>query len=466
MRAVCSVALAAFVGGFASLALMASPASATLPAEEPDNTGMVNGNVRAIVQAGGRTWVAGTFTQMMDANGNNVRAVNNLAAFNASTGAPDLAVNIPSVTKTSGTPVIYDMSVAPDGKIYIGGAFDKVNGINRKNVAAFDPTNGALASFSATPANTTAILATADAVYAGTNKLVKFTLAGAAAAGYDPPEVQTDAGLRAHATAPQFRDIVQVGSTLVAACQCDSLNDGSGFQDVKAVVKVDADTGNRLNWTPGGLGASSAAFGISAFVRDFPSASDRTVYVGAGGSDFTAAYDYESGAQRWKTDTSGSTQVVAWHQNTIIAGGHFQWVAKTNGQQCDANDSPNTSCWHAPRLVAMDPTDGDVVLQSGAPWNPGICCKSNGVWALWVDQDGKLHVGGEFTKVGGTWSGSGTNWNLNGAQNQDYYARLFAPATGLQTLTVSKTGTGTVASSPAGINCGATCSATTARTRR
>ena len=97
------------------------------------------------------------------------------------------------------------------------------------------------------------------------------------------------------------------------------------------------------------------------------------------------------------------------------------------------------------------PTDGDVMLQSGVPWNPGICCKYTGIWALWVDQDGgKLHVGGEFTKVGGTWSGSGTNWNLNGAQNQDYYARLFAPATGVQTLTVSKTGTGTVTSSPAG----------------
>jgi hypothetical protein len=461
MRAVCSLTLAALVGGLVSLALMASPASATLPATEPDNTGMVNGKVRAIVQAGGRTWVAGTFTQMMDANGNNVRAVNNLAAFNASTGAPDLTINIPSVTKTSGTPIIYDMSVAPDGKVYIGGAFDKVNGVNRKNVAAFDPNTGALASFSATPANATAVLATADAVYVGTNKLVKFTLGGIAAPLYDPPEVQTLASIRGHETAPQFRDIVQVGTTLVAACQCDSLSDGGAFQNVKSVVKIDSLTGDRINWAPAGLDAQSASFGISAFVRDFPSATDRTVYLGSGGSDFTAAYDYESGAQRWKTDTSGSTQVVAWHQNTIIVGGHFQWVAKSNGQQCDANDHPNTACWHAPRLVAMDPADGDVVLQGSSPWNPGICCKYNGVWALLVDQDGgKLHVGGEFTKTGGSWSGSGTNWLLNGAQNQDYYARLFGPATSLQTLTVARVGTGTVTSSPGGINCGTACSAT------
>ena len=104
MRAVCSLALTTLAGGV--MALTASPASATLPAEESDNVGMVNGKVRAIVQAGGRTWVAGTFTQMMDANGNAVKAVNNLAAFNASTGAPDLSINIPSVTKTSGTPIV------------------------------------------------------------------------------------------------------------------------------------------------------------------------------------------------------------------------------------------------------------------------------------------------------------------------------------------------------------------------
>jgi hypothetical protein len=443
------------------LALPATPASADLPATESDNTGMVNGTVRSILQAGGRTWVAGTFTQMMDANGNNVRAVNNLAAFNGSTGAPDLGVNIPSVTKGSGTPVVYDMSLGPDGKVYLAGSFSQVNGVNRKNVAAFDPTSGALTSFAASPAGATAVLATADGVFVGTNKLVKFTSSGAAAPGYDPPEVAIQLGLRAHDNTPQFRDIVQVGSTLVAACQCDTLNDGSGFQNVKAVVKIDPATGNRLNWAPEGLNAQSASFGLSVFVRDFPSASDRTVYLAAGGSDFTAAYDFESGNERWKTDTSGSTQVVAWHQNTVIAGGHFQWVAKTNGQQCAANDNPNTSCWHAPRLVAMDPTDGDVLLKNGVPWNPGICCQYAGIWALSLDQDGgKLHVGGEFTKVGGTWSGSGTNWNLNGSQNQDFYARLFAPATGLQTLAVSKTGTGTVTTSPAGINCGATCTTT------
>ena len=460
-RAVSLLALATLLGVSIAVTLPPQQAAATLPATEPDNTGMVNGKVRAIVQAGGRTWVAGEFTQMQDANGNNVRAVNSLAAFNASTGAPDLAVSIPSVTKTSGTAIVYDMSVGPDGKVYLAGAFDKVNGSNRKNVAAFDPFTGALSTFSATPANATSVLATSDAVYVGTSKLVKYTLSGADAPGYDPPEVATNPNIRGHTISAQFRDIVQVGTTLVAACQCDTLDDGSGFKNVKSVVKIDSGTGNRIIWAPAGLDAQSASFGISAIVRDVPSANDRTVFLAAGGSDFTAAYDYESGQQRWKTDTSGSSQVVAWHQNTVIVGGHFQWVPKNRGQQCADNARPNTACWHAPRLVAMDPGDGDVILQGGTPWNPGICCKYNGVWALLVDQDGgKLHVGGEFTKVGGSWSGSGTNWNLNGAPTQNYYGRLFAPATGTQTLSVSKTGTGTVTSSPAGINCGSTCSAT------
>ena len=186
MSVASSYVVAVLVGGLLTLTLPASPASAALPAQEPDNTGMVNGKVRSIVQAGGRIWVGGAFTQMLDANGNAVRAVNNLAAFNASTGAPDLAVSIPSVTRTTGT-IVYDMSVGPDGKVYMAGAFDKVNGQTRKNVAAFDPNTGALTSFSATPANATAVLATGDAVYVGTSKLLKYTLSGAAAPGTAPP---------------------------------------------------------------------------------------------------------------------------------------------------------------------------------------------------------------------------------------------------------------------------------------
>ena len=85
------------------------------------------------------------------------------------------------------------------------------------------------------------------------------------------------------------------------------------------------------------------------------------------------------------------------------------------------------------------------------------------MWALLTGNDGvTLHVGGEFTQVGGTWSGSGTNWTLSGFSNQQFYARLGGPASTVLPLTVEKTSaagaTGTVISTPSGINCDVTCS--------
>jgi hypothetical protein len=127
--------------------------------------------------------------------------------------------------------------------------------------------------------------------------------------------------------------------------------------------------------------------------------------------------------------------------------------------------SPNpTACWHTPKLVALSATDGDPVIDAtGHPWNPGICCLYNGVWALLVGNDGStLHVGGEFTKVGGSWSGSGTAWSLTGATTQKFYARFSGVISPSERLTIQKTSTGgatgTVTSSPSGIVCGVSCS--------
>ena len=248
----------------------------------------------------------------------------------------------------------------------------------------------------------------------------------------------------------------------MAACQCDSLTDAVGTRTVKAVVEIDAATGNWVNWRPVNLDDSSGAFGINVIVHAFPGTGAPTVYLAAGGSDFTAAYDFSTGAQRFKTDTSGSSQAIAWYQGTLVIGGHFDWTQTPTSGACGDNAAPNTACYHTPKLVSMNATTGAVLLNGANPWNPGICCKYNGVWALLTGNDGStLHVGGEFTQVGGTWSGSGTNWNLSGYSNQQFYARLSGPTSTLVPLTVQKTSvagaTGTVTSTPSGISCDVTC---------
>lgn len=449
-----------------------------LPVQNPDTTGMVDfpgapsgANavaVRSIVQAGNDVWVGGIFTEIDNSAGSKVADASNLAVFDANTGLIASGVHIPIVTASTGSAEVYDMSLGPDGNLYVAGDFDHVDGAARNGVAAINPSNGNLQGFQATAANANAVLATSSAVYVGTSKLLSFQLNGAATPGWTAPQAIVNSALRAHNTLPQFRDIVLQGSTLVTACQCDSLQDANGTRTVKAVVEINATTGDWINWRPASLADSSAAFGITAFVHNYPGTSTPTVYLAAGGSDFTAAYDVSSGAQKFKTDTSGSSQTAIWYQGALIVGGHFEWTdSPTASGGCGDNANPNLDCYFTPKLVAMNASDGKVILDANSkPWNPGICCKYNGVWALLVGSDGSaLHVGGEFTSAGGTWTCTTFGATcLAGKSKHKYYARFAGPPTGTQTLTVNKAGTGAgaVTSDPTGISCGTSCTTASA----
>jgi len=449
---------------FASLLtlLPAGQALAAVPATESDDIGMLDGTVRTIEVVDDRVWVGGSFTQMRNPNGTPARTVSNLAVFDAVTGAPDLTITIPDITRSPGVAVVYDLALGPDGLLYIGGAFDHVGGVVRRNIAAIDPITGSVAPFSPGTSIARSVLPTASAIYVGTSNLLSFQLDESPTPGFDPPQMQTDLSLRAHNTPPHIRDMELAGSTIVAACQCDSTVQGGVTKPAKAAIKVNASTGAVLDWTPANLAPSSGSFGISLVIEDRPGTGEPTVFLAAGGSDFTGAFDLGNGDQLWKTDTSGSSQVVGWFDDVLYVGGHFEWVAATSGQLCGSNGTPNTSCLRLPRLVALDPDDGRAI-PSATPWNPGICCKYNGIWAIEPNSSlGHLYVGGEFTKVGGTWAFDGTTWNLVGAATQAYVARFSgAPTTATHTLSVSFTGTGAgrVQSAPAGIDCTTDCDA-------
>jgi hypothetical protein len=446
------------------ISLLSPGLARALPAEEPADTGMVNGKVRALAQVGSRIWTGGAFTQMLDASGLIVRTVDNLAAFDAATGAPDLSVPIPAVTRSSGTPVIYDMAVASDGvTLYIAGAFTHVDGQARKNVAAIDTTTGAVLPFSVSPAIAYSVLPTPAAIFVGTKKLQSFQADGSPTPGFTPPTAIVNDSLRGHTTQPLFRDLALDGQTVVAACHCDSLSDVSGTRLTKALVKIDAATGQWMNWAPANVQINGAAFGISLALGADPVTAAKTVYLGAGGSDFVGAYTLATGAQRWKTDTSGSSQSVAVQGDHLLVGGHYEYIeAPGSVATCgDAGDpNPNGDCYHAPRLTAVDRASGLVAVVDGAPWNPGVCCKYNGVWAVLPHADGeRVSVGGEFTKLGGSWSLSAGAWKLTGFQKQTYVGQLPPPPNPTLAVTLAGGGNGGVTSVPAGIDCGATCSA-------
>jgi Divergent InlB B-repeat domain len=464
-------------------AITAAQAAPPLPSTTPSNSGMVDlptasGDpntiaVRTITQAGNTIWAGGIFDEIDDANGNKVADASGLAAFDATTGAmvPGVA---PIITLSTGTPEVYGTSLGANGILYFTGAFDAVDGSPRHNVAAIDAQTGALQPFAPNGAAVgNAILATPDAIYVGTGKLLSFQLSGSATPGYTPPTVFIDASLRGHVTIPAFRSIAKLGNTLVSACQCDSLTDANGTRYVKALVEINANTGSQNSWVPldpvinptTQTGQQADAWGIDAIIHDEPGTNTPGIYLAAGGSDFAEAFDFSTGAKVWKTDCSGSCQSVTWYQGNLVYGGHFEWTASSSSapnNACQNNENPNTGCYYTPKLAAMSATTGAVLLNaSGQPWNPGICCRYEGVWAVVTGNDGStLYVGGEFDDAGGTWTCKTFVAScLSFKVLQKNYA-VFAGTPSLnQTLTVATagSGSGTVTDPSGAINCGLSC---------
>lgn len=364
-----------------ALLLAAVPAFA-LPSATADQTSGFDAKVRAVYRAGPAIWVGGAFDNVVGADAGPAVAI---AALDPVTGGRAPGITPPSLGGTN--PIVYDFSEA-GGVLYAAGSFTYQDaGQSWRNLIGIDPATGTVvADFSTSPLMT--VFATGTRVLAGGAKLESYTTSGSLDPSFTPLVPKVDTTLRGHDTVPQFRDIgVAADGSGLAVGQFDFINNASQ----KVAVKFDVATGAVANWDVGQVAAGSAAFGIELELVG------PTLYVGAGGSDFAAAYQVADGAQIWKTDTSGSAQAVTlFDATTLIVGGHFQWVAITDNQQCGSNGSPNTACLNQPRLVAMNAATGSV----DATWRPNVCCKYNGVWTLAVDGT-RLHIGGEFTKIGG-----------------------------------------------------------------
>ena len=462
----------ALVAVVALLAVRA-PAAGALPSVQPSVGYGVDGPVRAMAEVGNLIWLGGSFGQIQDQAGNAVAPASGLAAFDAASGTAVTSIHLPQLSWNGGTATVYDLSAAPDGTLYLVGDFDAVDGIQRWNAAAIDASTGALLPFAPHVESSMVVYASSSAVYVGGQFLHAYRPDGNALTGWSVPEAWVSPTLRAHTTYPDFRDVTQVGQALVVACVCDKIYDAAHPSptgvNVKAVVQLDAATGVVLPWAPGNLqlGPSGAStYGISALTHVDPATTQRAIYLAAGGNDFTAAYDLATGAQLWKTDTSGSSQAVAWYQGALVVGGHFDWSESPLAAGCGDNANPAPDCYHTPKLTAMDPGDGHVLLVDGQPWNPVLCCKYNGVWALAVGRDdATLHVGGEFTKAGGAWelASAPDTWRQVGGAKAGNYAHLPGPAATSHPLTVANVdigaGSGIVTSDVGGIACGTDCDA-------
>jgi hypothetical protein len=382
---------------FATLVAAAAPAGA-LPATTPAETLGTNGIVRSFAQVGNVLWVGGKFTQLVNRQGQVVRSgLNGLAALDAATGAIAAGVTVPNLTGSNA--IVWDLST--DGsQVYAAGTFGHAGG--SKNLLELDGLTGQVGQVFKAPALKT-VLVDGNAVLGGGAKMDAWTRDGAKLAGFVSTTTQVDPTIRAHNTPNMYSDIAPMpGGGWLAACKCDwVLNPGEQANDAtieKAIVRLLPTGAVQHGWNQE-IKADGAAFGWRLMVD-----ADGVV-LAAGGSDYTQKLSFD-GEQIWKTDTNGSSQTVIRLGDRYVVGGHFRCVAN--------------NVFH-PRLVAL--------TLSGArdpSWVIPVTPAYNGVWALHA-LGNSLWVGGEFTKVGGTWnpptqSCSGTKPKATGQVTQQYLA--------------------------------------------
>ncbi len=375
----------------ASATVIAGGGALALPPTAPDMVLGTNGKVRALVQVGNVMWVGGQFTATSDGQG----GLSNIVALDVTTGQRAASVtHVPRLTGPGS--IVYDLST--DGtNVYAAGTFTAANG--SKNLVAFNATTGRLKRPFGRALALRSVLYDNGRVLGGSWKLQAWLPTGARDPSWEATILHTDSSLRAHTTDPAYRDLKPApGRGYFAACQCDSLTDGSRTYQTKAMVRLHADGSYVRTWKPGGgkpLPPASAAFGIDLYVDT------DGVVLAAGGSDFTEKFDVATGRKIWRTDTNGSSQTVARYTDAqganYFVGGHYRCLSGT------ASAGTQTDVFH-PRLSALSLRG--VLDQS---WTVPITPIYNGVWVVVQDSAGKLWVGGEFRKVGGTWSGDSTN---------------------------------------------------------
>jgi hypothetical protein len=357
------IALAAAVAG-----LLAPAASATTISSSPLAGWQTNGRVDAIViGANGWTYIAGTFTQVMNHSGG-VSARTRMAAINAS---GNLTAFDPKPNAA-----VRALAVGPGGTVYLGGDFTSVAGTARNRLAAVT-SSGALATAFAAGANGAvyALAASGSRLYVGGNFTTihgvhRTRLARLAAA----------TGVVDSAWAPTANALVRAlavpaGARTVFAGGTFTKVDGT-FQDHLASLATGA--GAVRTWA---VHPRYAIWGLAA--------SGTTVYLaGAGKGGHLTALAYPGGTMRWVVQTDGNFQTVALVGQDVVGGGHF---TKT----C----TPGTDCAHPvphARLLAANAATGAV----DAAWTPQTN-SLHGVYAL-AATPGDLFAGGDFTAFGAT----------------------------------------------------------------
>jgi hypothetical protein len=361
--------LGAILVGLALMGLVFAPAAGATVGIRPDSTSGTNGPVYAILEAGGRIYVGGSFTAAVAADGVSTPR-KNLMALDAATGMLD-----PTFKPESSGEVD---ALATDGStLYVGGKFATIGGLSRKNLAAVHLTTGvAVAGWKANANGRVKALAAGNGlVYVGgafttitdsTGRHPRYNLAAinpgtgsvdlnwdARVAGEDPVRSLVLSPDRSRLfLAGDFTQVSGQNRSRMAAVNATSAALDQGFVPSSA----------------------SSTYGLTT---------DSTrVYAAIGGSGGEVrGLSALTGGTQWSVRTNGNVHGVGVFNGVLYVGGHFGGAGSFGGQE-------------RYKLAAVNPSSGEV-----SSFAPRVNTPS-GVSEIRVSAT-HLYIGGHFTKLSG-----------------------------------------------------------------
>jgi hypothetical protein len=362
---------------------MSVPAAPTL-SPTPDQTWMTNGKVYAIIRYGDYIYVGGQFTKARDMPLGKTFRATNLARFDADTGVADPSWT-PDVTGADPTITRVNALVAAGGKIWVGGKFDAVDGIARRNLAAVSPQTGVVDPSidplvgSETSAGVRALLASNTKVYVGggfgridgkgRNNLGALDLSGEVDQTWQP---KTDSSVRSLAFSCD-RATVFAGGSFRSAAGSDGV-----YSDRKTIARFDATSGALDPWA-----VPATSVGNGEVPSDFAVTCERITvpFLGPNIARSFRLDDGNTGTMAWEIKCSGDPQTVTMlGSDKLVMGGHFSQVA---GER-------------RIRIALINLSDGS----PDPSWTPAVDGSWDGPWDLLVDEN-HLYVGGAFQTVAG-----------------------------------------------------------------
>jgi hypothetical protein len=401
-----SAVLAALLGLLAGPAAGVNVAHSVVVSADPVGTtpNVLDGQVNAIVQVGGKMIAGGTFTQVRRGGGP-ILTRNNIFAFDPATGTIDTAF-VPTVNGE-----VRALEAASDGQsVFVGGAFTNVNGATVNRLTKLNVADGQRVT--AFAANASGLVR--DLVLRGGRLFVggNFgTIKGQSRsrlAAVNETSGNVDANLNLPFTGTHNGgttnvyklDVNPAGTRLVAIGNFTAV--GGVARRQAAVLDVAAGSPATVaNWETSRY-ADACAGVFDTYMRDVDISPDGSYFVIVTTGAYRANRLCDTAA-RWESNATGAGLQPTWVSYTggdtlysvgitgtaVYVGGHQRWHNNPF-----RGDAPGAGAVPREGIAALDPVNGLPFT-----WNPGRT-RGVGVFALYSTTQG-LWVGSDTEQLGG-----------------------------------------------------------------